>query len=121
MKGANDERLEDRNDRVLLYQDNLTYRFYPVVIFTPFGYLKDFNGNRFRRVNSSPGFCDNTGLLRCGLVSYNTREDVRCRYDPVLTANLAKTGQGSTLRPNIQFLIEVQDLEGRTIESEVTL
>ena len=99
----------------------LPYRFYLVVIFTPFGYLKDFNGNGIRLVNSPPRFRDNTGLLRYMLVFHNTREDVRCWYDPVLTTNPAKVGQGSTLRPNFQLFIVIQDLEGRIIESNATL
>jgi hypothetical protein len=104
-----------------LHQGNLAYRFYLVVIFTPFAYLKDFNGNRFRLVNSSPGFRDNTSLLWYRTISHNTREDVRCWDDPVVTANPAKIGQGPTLQPNIQSLIGIQDLEVRTIKSETTL
>ena len=120
VKGASDKRLVDQDDCPLC-RESLAYRFYLVVIPTPFGYLKDFNGNGIHLVNSPPRFRNNTGLLRCRLVSRNTREDVRCRHDPVLTTNPAKVGQGPTLRPNIQLFIGIQDLEGRIIKSNPTL
>ena len=72
------------------HQDDLTYHFYLIVIFTPLTYLKDLNGNRFFLVNSPPGFRNSTSLLRYGLVFHNTRKDVRGRHDPVATANPSK-------------------------------
>ena len=102
-----------------LRQDNLSYRFYPVVIFTPFGHFKDLNGNEFRLVSSSPSFRNNASLLRHGLVSHNTSQDVRCRYDSIAAANPAKVCQYLTLRSNIQLFIRIQDLEGRKMESGI--
>ena len=40
----------------------------------------------------------------------DTREDVRCRYDPIMTTGVAKLGQCITLQLGIQIPIEIQDL-----------
>ena len=55
------------------------------------------------------------------VIFHDTREDVRCRYDSITTAGLAKDDQCFTLQLNAQLLIGIvgiQDLEGRKIGSE---
>ena len=54
-------------------------------------------------------------------IFFDIREDVGCRYDPIMTTGFAKLGQCFTLELNAQILIGIigiQDLEGRTIGSE---
>ena len=116
--GANNGRLEDRNDRVPTLGD-LTYRFYPVVIFTPFSYLKYLNRNGFRLVSSPPGPRGSGILSRHGFVPRDTDEDVRRWYNPVATANPAKMRQASTLQLSVRLFVGVQDLECGTIQLEI--